>query len=47
MTDEERDWKIKRIVNLISSLVLSLILIVGSPICLLGVSNWIFKGGIL
>lgn len=43
----KRDRKIKRIVNLISSLVLSLILIVGFPICLLGFINWIFKGGIL
>lgn len=42
MTDEERDWKIKRIVNLISSLVWLLILIVGFPICLLGFINWIF-----
>lgn len=43
----KRDWKIKRIVNLISSLVWSLILIVGIPICLLGIINWLFKGGII
>lgn len=47
MTDEKKRQEIKRIVNLISSLVWLLILIVGFPICLLGFINWIFKGGIL
>lgn len=39
----KRDWKIKRIVSLISSLVWLLILIVGLPICLLGIINWILS----